>query len=289
MQYATISWWIFAEKECIAIKNIGIDVGGTLIKVVSMENDVLSFNKFPVAQIENVAIEMNKLDDAKICLTGGKAELFESFMIGKPLHIVEFEATCRGVQYLLNKYDSKQQEYIVTNVGTGTSIHHAGKTKHERIGGTGVGGGTLLGLARLLTGLTDYEDIVKLASKGERDRIDLKVSHIYEDAEPPIPGDLTASNFGRMLKLPSTDELTHEELLASVVGLVGETVATTSVLAAQNCGVSSVVFIGSTFIDNELLSETVQRYTLLRGASPVFVKNGEYSGAIGALLYGARS
>ncbi|SDN69988.1 pantothenate kinase [Paenibacillus sp. yr247] len=263
---------------------IGIDAGGTLIKVVCMENKSLSFSKFPVTQIEQVVSKINKLEGAKICLTGGKAALFESFMIRKPLHIVEFEATIRGVQYLLHKSDPKQQEYVLTNVGTGTSIHHVGSSKHERIGGTGVGGGTLLGLSRLLTGITDYESIVKLAAKGVRDRIDLKVKHIYEGAEPPIPGDLTASNFGRVLHFDSKDEVPHEELLASVIGLVGETVATTSVLAAKSCGVPSVVFIGSSFIQNNLLIETVKSYTILRGAFPIFVENGEFSGAIGALF-----
>ena len=56
--------------------NIGIDVGGTLIKVVSMENDSLSFSKFPVTQIEDVASKINNLEGAKICITGGKAALF---------------------------------------------------------------------------------------------------------------------------------------------------------------------------------------------------------------------
>ncbi|TXK70848.1 type II pantothenate kinase [Paenibacillus sp. N3.4] len=269
--------------------NIGIDVGGTLIKVASMENNVWNYCKFPVAQLENVATKINSLDAEHICLTGGKASLFESFMKRKPLHMVEFEATCLGTQYLLNKCDPSLEEYVLTNVGTGTSIHRVGKSKHERIGGSGVGGGTLLGLARLLTGQTDYKTIVHLASKGTRDRIDLKVSHIYEGAEPPIPGDLTASNFGRILNSLAAQEFTHEELLASVVGLVGETVATTSVLAGQKFGVTSVVFIGSTFIQNDLLKETVKSYTILRGALPIFVEKGEYSGAIGALLFGAAS
>jgi type II pantothenate kinase len=265
---------------------IGIDAGGTLIKVVNMEGNTLSISKYPVAQIEHVASKINKIQGAQIWLTGGKAALFESYMIQKPIHIIEFDATCRGVRYLLNKSDSRQQEFVLTNVGTGTSIHHIEHSKHERVGGTGVGGGTLLGLSQLLTGLTDYENIVKLAAMGIRDRIDLKVSHIYEGAEPPISGDLTASNFGRVLQSLSNVEFTHEELLASVVGLVGETIATTSVLAAKRCGVASVVFIGSSFIQNELLKETVQSYTILRGALPIFVENGEYSGAIGALLYG---
>ena len=68
----------------------------------------------------------------------------------------------------------------------------------------------VVGVSSLADGLTDYGTIVKLASKGIRDRIDLKVSHIYEGAEPPISGDLTASNFGRILNSLSKDEFTHE-------------------------------------------------------------------------------
>lgn len=198
--------------------------------------------------------------------------------------MVEFEATCSGVRFLLARNAISEESYILTNVGTGTSIHHVEGDKQQRIGGTGVGGGTILGLSRLLTGLSDYEAIVQLAAKGARDRIDLKVSHIYEGAEPPIPGDLTASNFGHVLQLASIDDLTEEERLASVMGLVGETAATVSVLAAGQCRVSSVIFIGSTFIGNDLLQDVVKRYTKLRGASPLFIENGEYCGAIGALL-----
>lgn len=265
--------------------NIGIDAGGTLIKVASMKNGSLEFKKFPISQLEYVASWINGFENTMICITGGKAALLKSFMNQKAAEIVEFEATCNGLRYLLAKYGVSEEEYILSNVGTGTSIHHVDNSKQQRIGGTGVGGGTIMGLSRLLTGLTDYETIVPLAAEGFRDRIDLKVSHIYEGAEPPIPGDLTASNFGNILPLASIEQLTKEELLASVIGLVGETVATVSVLAAVQCGVSSIIYIGSSFIWNDLLKEVVQSYTKLRGALPIFIENGEYCGAVGALLY----
>jgi type II pantothenate kinase len=265
--------------------NIGIDAGGTLIKVANMKNGSLEFKKYPISQLEHVASWISGLENTKICITGGKAALLKSLMSQKAEQIVEFEATCSGVRYLLAKYGISEEAYILTNVGTGTSIHHVDKSEQQRIGGTGVGGGTMMGLSQLLTGLSDYDTIVPLAAKGIRDRIDLKVSQIYKGTVPPIPGDLTASNFGNILAMASTGELEKEELLASVMGMVGETVATVSVLAAGQCGVSSIIFIGSSFIQNEFLKEVVQSYTKLRGAQPIFIENGEYSGAVGALLH----
>jgi type II pantothenate kinase len=265
--------------------NCGIDAGGTLIKVAYMENDSIRFNKFPISNLDDIASWINGFEKARICITGGKAALLTSYLKRKAAVIVEFEATYRGIQYFLEKNGISEAAYILTNVGTGTSIHFIDKSKQQRIGGTGIGGGTLLGLSQLLTGLADYEVIVQRAAKGVRDRIDLKVSHIYEGAEPPIPGDLTASNFGKIMFSTPKDPFSKEELLASVVGLVGETVATASVLAAGQCGVSAIIFIGSSFIRNDLLKEVVQTYTKLRGALPIFIENGEYSGAVGALLY----
>ncbi|WP_274651016.1 type II pantothenate kinase [Paenibacillus humicola] len=263
---------------------VGIDAGGTLIKIAVMEKETTDYRKFPVSELKQAASWINGMKNAQICITGGKAALLASYLDTAPAEIVEFEASSSGVRYLLARNAMSQTEFVFTNVGTGTSIHHLENGGHRRVGGTGVGGGTIMGLSRLLTGITDYETIVSMAAKGMRDRIDLKVSHIYEGAEPPIPGDLTASNFGNLMSLHAEEQLSREDLLASVIGLVGETVATTSVLAAGQCGMSTIVFIGSSFIGNDLLKQVVERYTELRGAQARFLENGEYCGAIGALL-----
>ncbi len=36
--------------------------------------------------------------------------------------------------------------------------------KFERVGGTMIGGGTLLGLANLMTGVRDFDQIIEMAS-----------------------------------------------------------------------------------------------------------------------------
>ncbi|EGA90078.1 pantothenate kinase [Planococcus donghaensis MPA1U2] len=261
---------------------VGIDAGGTLIKVAYTKKGEVHFEKYPIAEIEQVADWVNNLGDCKVCVTGGRSGVLVSLLDQPAQEMVEFEATHLGVQVLLEKNGTLEDAYLVTNVGTGTSIHCIQDNMQERLGGTGVGGGTLIGLSHLLTGVTRYDEIVELASRGSRDRLDLKVKDIYEDKEPPISGELTASNFGQNL-FAISDGVTKEELLAAVIGLVGETVSTVSVQAARQCRSSTIVYIGSSFIDNPLLKEVVTSYTILRGSVPVFPDNGEFSGAMGAM------
>ncbi|WP_234405439.1 type II pantothenate kinase [Paenibacillus sp. IHBB 10380] len=262
---------------------MGIDAGGSLIKIAYMNQSIIEYRVFDSMELGVAALWINEyFQEATICLTGGKGSHLQSLLKHETKNIVEFDATCRGIQFLLNLEGAPLESFILTNVGTGTSIHFFDSGRHVRVGGTGVGGGTMMGLSLLLTDIEEYNKIVNISKKGNRDDIDLKVRNIYEGSESPISGDLTASNFGnvQMLKLPSK----KEDLLASIIGLVGETVATTSVLAADSYGTTSIVYIGLSFIHNEILREVVSNYTNLRGASPLFVRNGEYSGAVGALM-----
>ena len=261
---------------------VGIDAGGTLIKVAYADGGDTHFAKYPIAEIGQVAEWINGLQNSKVCVTGGKSGVLVSLLEKSVQEMVEFEATHLGVQVLLERMGRTDEAYLVTNVGTGTSIHCVQDNAQERLGGTGIGGGTLIGLSHLLTGITSFDEIVEHAKRGSRERIDLKVKHIYEGKEPPISGELTASNFGQDL-FSISHELSKEELLATVIGLVGETVSTVSVHAARQCRSSTIVYIGSSFIDNALLKEVVTSYTILRGSTPLFPDNGEYSGAVGAL------
>lgn len=79
--------------------NIGIDAGGTLIKIAYMEHNSLILNKFPVSELDHVADWINGRDNARICMTGGKASTLQSLIHLKAAELVEFDATCRGVEY----------------------------------------------------------------------------------------------------------------------------------------------------------------------------------------------
>lgn len=264
--------------------HVGVDAGGTLIKIAYMKDHVLSYTHFPTKSLGEAANWLNSnFPEAKICVTGGKGNVMKEKLLQKTTSIIEFEATCLGVKYLLKNKGTSQFSFLLTNVGTGTSIHYVTPDLHYRIGGSGVGGGTLLGLSYLLSGITEYDQIIEQAKLGQRAKIDLTVGQIYEGVEePPISADLTASNFGNIMNIVEKEETS--DMLAAVVGLVGETVSSLSVHAAAQCGTSAIMYIGSSFKNNSLLKEVVEQYTYFKGANPFFLEKGEYSGAIGALL-----
>lgn len=267
-----------------AITAVGIDAGGTLIKAAIQKRDRVEYMKFSAASMkEAVRTIMKEAGAVPIGLTGGRSAVAGQYLNREVHTLVEFEATCKGVQYLLRKQGDRLRSFVMTNVGTGTSIHYIDGQQHERIGGIGVGGGTLIGLSYLMTGVSEYNEIIQCAKEGNRAQVDLKVSDIYEGLTPPISGDLTASNFGKPMHLRHADISVSDKLL-SIIGLIGETVTTVSVMSARELNVTPVVYIGSSFIDNEPLKEIVAGYTALRGSQPYFVHNGEYSGAVGAML-----
>ncbi|MDN3954342.1 type II pantothenate kinase [Sporolactobacillus laevolacticus] len=266
-------------------EKVGVDVGGTLIKAaIQTENDWI-YQSFPISQIDDVAGWLTKHSDHRsLCLTGGKASLLQSKMSRSDIYFApEFLASCNGARYLLTMQQTNTlTDFILTNVGTGTSMNLIKGETQQWIGGTGVGGGTIMGLSRLLTGIHDYDRLVELAASGRRDTVDLTVANIYEGETPPIPGDLTASNFGGLMGQPSTPSSADQ--LASVIGLVAETVASLSVFAAKNAHVDHAVYIGSSFVDNSQLSMIVESYSNYCGITPIILHHGQFCGAIGAAL-----
>lgn len=70
----------------------------------------------------------------------------------------------------------------------------------ERVGGTMIGGGTLIGLSNLLTGINDFDKIIELAQAGSNANVDMLVSDIYGDNSPfkELAGDLLASSFAKV-------------------------------------------------------------------------------------------
>lgn len=267
---------------------VGIDAGGTLIKIAYRVNDEWELKKIPLTDMERVQAWIeDRVDNPVIHITGGKAETLRKSLPWPAEPISEFEATCKGVSYLrkrFNEDDTYGNTYIITNVGTGTSIHFAGPEEYERVGGSGMGGGTLIGLSYLLTGIEAYEEILRLGKEGDGRSLNVKVKDIYTDEEPPISGDLTASNFGNIMNMKN-NEYENKDYIAAVVRMIGETITTMSVQMADRLNTDSIVYIGSTFDKHDHLKEIIGGYTKLRGKEPCFLPYGEFSGAVGAYMH----
>lgn len=263
---------------------IGIDAGGSLIKIAFEENSRIRFKKYSIEDMESALNWLKMLAASKrIVLTGGKAARIKADFFPEAEIVDEFTAACEGVKYLMEQEKmSLQEKVLLVNIGTGTSWFVMEGSHYERVLGSGIGGGTYMGLGTLLGKSRDFSELVELASRGTRGNVDLLVKDIYHPEEPPIQGDLTASNFAK----PSNgQESSAADQMASAINMISETITLLSVQAATLHSTKKVIYIGSTLSGNKPLQTYLELYAKMSGLETVFLREGEYSGALGAKMF----
>ncbi len=273
---------------------IGIDVGGSTTKIVGFKKSdgaselitpFLVRATDPITSIYGAfgrftsqnGLSLSEID--KVMVTGvGATHMQQPIYNLKCQSVPEFSAVGLGGLYL-----SGLDEAIIVSMGTGTAIVHAkreGKnTKIDYLGGTGVGGGTLLGLVRKMTGVETIEHIEELCKDGDLNNIDLRVKDISKNAKyTGVNEDLTAANFGKV-----SDMATNADLALGVANMVAETVAMMSVFAARGRGVKDVVVIGN--LTNIKAVRDVFANLTSFGINFVIPENSSFGTVIGAALY----
>ncbi|PGB02779.1 type II pantothenate kinase [Bacillus toyonensis] len=269
---------------------IGIDAGGTLTKIAYFnEKKELAFEKFYSHEQDKIIDWLQNSNRMKqICITGGKAKLLQQLLSDAYtiVELNEFEATLAGVRYILKEEKHSINNFILTNIGTGTSIHYVYNDRYIRAGGTGVGGGTIMGLSKLLTNIDHFEDVIPLTKIGSRKELDFTVGDIYSGILSPIDNNLTASNFGKAAITNSN--YSSSDILTTVQGLVGEVVTALSLQFAEAKDIDHIIYIGSTLCNNRHLQNIISSYTKYQNKTPIFIQDDGYSGAIGALLYATK-
>lgn len=236
---------------------IGIDVGGTTTKIVGFrkgengEKELIApqfvratdpltsiYGAFGKFTSEN-ALELSDID--KILMTGAGSSVITNGIYNlKCISVPEFSGSGIGGLYL-----SGLNEAIVVSMGTGTALNHAKKVgnKYEikYLGGTGIGGGTLIGLSRKMLGIDNVEHIEQLCADGNLDNVDLRIKDISrKHSYQGINENLTAANFGKV-----SDMATPADLALGIANLVAETVAMLSVFAARAHQLTDIVLIGN--------------------------------------------
>jgi type II pantothenate kinase len=73
------------------------------------------------------------------------------------------------------KYLAKKDRIIISNIGTGTAIIEVNGKNINHLGGTGVGGGTIIGLSKIMLATTDFDTVMEYASKGIIHNVDLMI------------------------------------------------------------------------------------------------------------------
>ncbi|WP_077247882.1 hypothetical protein [Bacillus sp. FJAT-27225] len=232
---------------------IGIDAGGTLIKIVYEEGGKLHYRK---AAYEEADALFNWLKlvapGARIAVTGGRAEWVKRNFFPEAELTMEFPAVGEGAHFLRSK--DTNPSFLLVNVGTGTSILLVGEGDCDRLGGTGMGGGTLVGLGRILAGTGDFAELSRLASIGDRRNADLLVKDIYGDGSEPLLGEITASNFAK------NENASKEDLVAALFNMVAETIFLLASQFAAAHSMNKITFAGGVFSANSLLKENLEVY-----------------------------
>ncbi|PLR94120.1 type II pantothenate kinase [Bacillus sp. T33-2] len=264
-------------------QKLGIDAGGSLIKLAIEEHGRLHYKKYPVNQLDEVMGWLKATAaHPEIGLTGGKADLVRTDFFPGGQVLPEFQTVCEGAVYLLKQSSLiPGDKFLVVNIGTGTSWFLINGNKYERILGSGLGGGTLMGLGQLLADNHEFSELVTLARDGDKGTVDILVRDIYFPQTPPIDGSLTASSFA---KIQPDAESTPAGRIASLVNMIAENTVLLSMQAGAIHQIQDVVYIGSTLSGNQPLKEGLEYYSKMVGLNPVFLSDGEYSGAVGAWL-----
>lgn len=269
---------------------VGIDVGGSTTKIVGFEEGgklIAPIHVKATDQITSIygalgkfttenSIELSDID--RIMVTGVGSTFVSSPIYGIPCcHVKEFPSIGKGGLFL-----SGLDEAIVVSMGTGTALVHAKKgCESEYLGGTGVGGGTLLGLSERILGMRSIDHIIELASGGDLSRIDLRVSDITKpDVHPGLAPDLTASNFGKL-----SDVATKSDLALGIINMIFETVAMMSVFAARSFKTRNVVLTGN-MTNLPQAAEIFGRMNEMFDLKFIIPQNASFGTVIGAALCG---
>jgi len=269
---------------------LGVDVGATLAKLaIARGEGRVEYRLAPAHAIERLALEVEGLAPGQIGVTGGGALPLSRSLSLDTAPVGEFEAWGAGSHALLKKAGRATGEpHLLVSLGTGTSAMLVDGQRVTRLGGTALGGGTLLGLGAALTGVADFDRLVALAEGGDRRRVDLLVSDIYRAGDLPLPGGLTAASFGKLADPARRDPPAARDLAHAIIGLVGENVGLICCALAVAAGVERIVFGGTTLRGNPTLVEILRGLCAGMGREAIFLRDGEFAGALGALEIAAR-
>ena len=266
---------------------IGIDAGISSTKIIGIENGERIMAPMTVKSSDaSTAIYgalgkyLNDNDTTlesvdQVMLTGIGAKDLKSPILGRPTaQVDEFIANGMGA-----RFDSGLDHMIVVSMGTGTSLVRVDGDEIRHIGGIGMGGGSLQGLARLLLGTSNVKEISNMADKGNPAHVNLLIEDICKDELGNLTGDATASLFAKVLQRTPDDN----DIAAGLIHMVLETIGSAAVLSQLNGGFKDFVLVGG-LTELSLCREVFPLMEKLYSVHFHIPKYAPYCTALGAAL-----
>lgn len=271
---------------------IGIDIGQSLTKISYRHKNGLHLLIHPTLEeygYINKYIIDNHLTDMKLNITGGKAYYYQKQISQNYDSTIfnEFEANVKGIDILFNLQKSKNlPESLIISIGTGSSIVLKEVNSFEHIGGSALGGGFFMAIIKLLYNITNFNEAIQLAQKGNRYKVDLKVADIYSPEDQRINAifrEFTAASLGKINSRGKIENHNEEDLLNSLVCMIGENIGTIAVEKAKYHNVKYLIFCGGFVSNNKPLKQILTLLCSINKKKALFLDHSIFAGSIGAI------
>lgn len=266
------------------IKYLIMDVSKDDFKILALDNKV-NFDIYNIIDYLLVEYKISINDIEVILLTGGRSSFIDlnKYENLKIRIIPEFTSASFGALLL-----SKQDEGIIVNLGTGTTYIYSDLNEINHIGGTAIGGGTIMALAKLLYSIENYDDLISFIKKGNLNNADINIEDISKTNIGELNTNVTASNLGAIIN--NTKKYNDYDVMSSIVNMVVQNIG----LLAKELKINTeykmniknlpLILIGGLIADEYILKyfDDICAYTNVKYIIPEY---GRYAVCIGAYEY----
>jgi len=264
---------------------LGIDIGATTVKIVGFDKDEIicpmrfantepnksaidAFDSF----IEKAGILLSDIE--KIVLTGVGASYFNEGIYSVKTYIAD-ELFCIGNGAM---YVTDEKSAFVASVGTGTCFIKADKKGFKHCGGSGVGGGTIRGLSKLILDKDDFDEALHLANAGKLHNVDLFIGDISKKNVGSMGSEITASNFGNIKETANSSDIA-----LGIFNMVFQTVGMLAKFCFEAETPESITVIGST-VENDVAKLCFKAFSEFTGIEYNIPEKAAFVTAIGAAI-----
>ncbi|MBR4157766.1 MAG: pantothenate kinase [Oscillospiraceae bacterium] len=221
---------------------LGIDAGTSAVKLAVLDGEKIVLthyerNRGSSMETLNRALWNSGARDLELtaaAVTGLNGNNCHPEEMGLPIFgVSEIDAIGRGGRYL-----GGLDRAMIVNLGSGSTFVLADGDTYTHLGGTGVGGGTLIGLGRRLLGIDDPAKLAELAAEGDLAKVDLRIGDLFGGSET-LQQELTASNLAKF-----DPDATDADWAAGLFNLVLQSVGTMAILACGGRDLQDIVLLG---------------------------------------------
>lgn len=265
---------------------LGVDIGGSTTKVAgSKDGGIFSVLQVRASDQKTSAygaigrfLEENRLvlaDIDRVVLTGVGEYKIKGDVFGRPTaRIDEFTSIARGGLILAGI-----DRAIIVSMGTGTALVRADGENITHLGGSGVGGGTLMGLCGKFFNIHSFDTISTLSKQGDLYKVDLMVSDILSGNLSTLTNDMTAANLGKL-----SDSASDADVVNGIINIIVQTAGVMAVFACRNDDIQTVVLTGS-LTELPLVRPTFELMEKAFGVHFIIPERAVFATAIGAALF----